>query len=91
MWRSSEVDDSLSFRDSLLLCCATVTTSVTTEYPKLSVVPGEPSISTVISAKNTSYSGRSGTEEDLALLIVEKPPYSEKSSDRVLPTVSSLW
>ena len=68
----SEVDGSLSFRDSRPLCCPTVGISVTTEDPKLSVVFGEPSIPTIISAINTSYSGKSGTEEDLALLIIEE-------------------
>ena len=73
---SFEVDDSLSFRDPQPLCCPTVGTSVTTEDPMISVVSGVPSIPTIISAKNTSYSGKFGSEEDLAVSIVEEPPYS---------------
>ena len=69
-------------------------TSVTAEDPKISVVSRVPSITTIISAKSTSHSEKSGTEEDLALLIVEVHPFSEEPSDRdepALPIVSPLW
>ena len=91
---SSEVDGSLSFKDPQPLSCPTVGTSFTTEDPKISAVSGVPSIPTIISAKNTSYSGKSGSEEDLALSIVAEPPYSRELSGRdepALPIVSPLW